>query len=67
MEGEEWEISEGETRLLLDKFLTWLQDHDLAHFFVDEVDPKEYPEYRKVRVGVWVMGVWVLDSPLTVP
>lgn len=52
MEGEEWEISEGETRLLLDKFLTWLKDHDLAHFFVDEVDPKEYPEYRKVRVGV---------------
>ena len=48
MEGEEREISEGETRLLLDKFLTWLQDYDLAHFFVGEVDPAEYPDYHKV-------------------
>lgn len=47
--GEEREISEGETAALLKKFLDWLQDHDLAHFFVHEVDPQEYPSYKLVR------------------
>jgi len=51
METEEREISEGETRLALEKLLTWLQDHDLSHFFVGEVDPDEYPDYRQVCVG----------------
>ncbi|CAN0370033.1 unnamed protein product [Hapterophycus canaliculatus] len=36
MGGEECEIPEGETRSLLDKFLCWLKDHELAHFFVDD-------------------------------
>lgn len=49
MEGEGREISEGDTRRLLEKFLHWLQKHELAHFFADEVDPAEYPEYREVR------------------
>lgn len=57
MESQEGEISEGDTRLLLDKFLSWLKDHELAHFFVDEVDPKEYPDYQQVWVG-WGDG-WV--------
>ncbi|CAM9329700.1 unnamed protein product, partial [Ectocarpus sp. 12 AP-2014] len=47
MEGEGLEISEGDARRLLDKFLHWLQNHELAHFFVDEVDPAEYPDYRE--------------------
>ncbi|CAM9467473.1 unnamed protein product, partial [Ectocarpus sp. 8 AP-2014] len=47
MEGEGREISEGDTTRLLDKFLHWLQNHELAHFFVDEVDPAEYPDYRE--------------------
>ncbi|CAM9807991.1 unnamed protein product [Ectocarpus sp. 4 AP-2014] len=47
MEGEGREISEGDTRRLLDKLLHWLQNHELAHFFVDEVDPAEYPDYRE--------------------
>lgn len=51
MASEAGEISEGDTRLLLDKFLSWLQDHELAHFFVDEVDPKEYPDYQLVGGG----------------
>eukprot|EP00903_Cladosiphon_okamuranus_P009053 g8655.t1 len=48
MKGEDKEISEGDTRLILKNFLDWLQDHDLAHSFVDEVDAHEYPEYKKV-------------------
>lgn len=43
------EVSDGEMRSLLLRFLDWLENHDLAHFFVDEVDPEEYPEYREVR------------------
>lgn len=44
------EISDVEMRDLLTRFLDWLENHDLAHFFVEDVDPIEYPEYREVSV-----------------
>ncbi|CAN0284079.1 unnamed protein product, partial [Ectocarpus fasciculatus] len=52
MEGEGREISEGDTRRLLDKFLHWLQKHELAHFFADETvkRPMNFTRMRE-RLG----------------
>ncbi|CAM9318600.1 unnamed protein product, partial [Ectocarpus sp. 13 AM-2016] len=54
MEGEGLEISEGDARRLLEKFLHWLQNHELAHFFVDETvkKPMNFTRMReRLRAG----------------
>lgn len=41
-------VSDKDVRTILARFLDWLEGHDLAHFFVHDVDYDEYPEYRQV-------------------
>lgn len=52
IQGEEGEIeiSEAEIMSMMSNFLDWLEDHDLTHFFADEVDSGEYPQYREVSL-----------------
>lgn len=60
------QLTSGDLEILLERLIDWLQDHDLAHFFVEDVDPEEYPDYSQVRIET-ILAISSLEAERVSP